>query len=184
MPSAVKFTLARRVPCRAAPPSGVATGVRLWSVCSTASVSGLDSGCCSTSGAQPIQKNIAVRLIIARMVTPTGRLMRRRFGRNATTRASLKSRPKRRFLALECLSRCVRFSRGVDGADTDPKTAPEVSHERRYPSPVPTRPCFSAVERWGQRLPDPLTLFAVMAAIVVVASGIFGHERRGRPAHG
>ena len=32
---------------------------------------------------------------------------------------------------------------------------------------------FSAVERWGQRLPDPLTLFAVMAAIVVVASGLF-----------
>ena len=42
-------------------------------------------------------------------------------------------------------------------------------------TPAPSRlvRVFSAVERWGQRLPDPLTLFAVMAAIVVVASGIF-----------
>ena len=32
---------------------------------------------------------------------------------------------------------------------------------------------FSAVERWGQRLPDPLTLFAVMAALVAVASALF-----------
>ena len=32
---------------------------------------------------------------------------------------------------------------------------------------------FSAVERWGQKLPDPLTLFAIMAALVVVTSAIF-----------
>ena len=32
---------------------------------------------------------------------------------------------------------------------------------------------FSAVERYGQRLPDPLSLFAIMAALVVLASGIF-----------
>ena len=32
---------------------------------------------------------------------------------------------------------------------------------------------FSAVERWGQRLPDPLTLFAVMAALVALASMLF-----------
>ena len=27
---------------------------------------------------------------------------------------------------------------------------------------------FSAVERWGQKLPDPLTLFAGMALLVVL----------------
>ena len=32
---------------------------------------------------------------------------------------------------------------------------------------------FSAVERWGQRLPDPLTLFLIMAGMVVVLSAIF-----------
>ncbi len=32
---------------------------------------------------------------------------------------------------------------------------------------------FSAVEKWGQKLPDPLTLFAVMAALVVLVSGLF-----------
>ena len=32
---------------------------------------------------------------------------------------------------------------------------------------------FSAIERWGQALPDPLTLFAGMAALVVVLSMIF-----------
>ena len=32
---------------------------------------------------------------------------------------------------------------------------------------------FSAVERWGQRLPDPLTLFLVMAGLVIVLSAIF-----------
>ena len=32
---------------------------------------------------------------------------------------------------------------------------------------------FSAVERWGQRLPDPLTLFAVMAGLVVILSALF-----------
>ena len=32
---------------------------------------------------------------------------------------------------------------------------------------------FSAVERHGQRLPDPLTLFAIMAGLVVLASGLF-----------
>ena len=32
---------------------------------------------------------------------------------------------------------------------------------------------FSAVERWGQKLPDPLTLFAVMAALVAIASALF-----------
>ena len=32
---------------------------------------------------------------------------------------------------------------------------------------------FSAVERWGQRLPDPLTLFAIMAALVVLMSALF-----------
>ncbi len=32
---------------------------------------------------------------------------------------------------------------------------------------------FSAVEKWGQRLPDPLTLFAIMAALVAVLSALF-----------
>ena len=32
---------------------------------------------------------------------------------------------------------------------------------------------FSAVERWGQRLPDPLTLFLIMAGLVIVLSAIF-----------
>ena len=32
---------------------------------------------------------------------------------------------------------------------------------------------FSAVERWGQKLPDPLTLFAMMAAIVALFSALF-----------
>ncbi|MEC7985105.1 MAG: AbgT family transporter [Myxococcota bacterium] len=32
---------------------------------------------------------------------------------------------------------------------------------------------FSAVERWGQMLPDPLTLFFIMACFVVVASALF-----------
>ena len=32
---------------------------------------------------------------------------------------------------------------------------------------------FSAIERWGQALPDPLTLFALMAALVVVVSALF-----------
>jgi aminobenzoyl-glutamate transport protein len=32
---------------------------------------------------------------------------------------------------------------------------------------------FSAVERWGQRLPDPLTIFVIMAGLVVVLSAIF-----------
>ena len=32
---------------------------------------------------------------------------------------------------------------------------------------------FSAVERWGQKLPDPLTLFAIMAALVAVLSALF-----------
>ena len=32
---------------------------------------------------------------------------------------------------------------------------------------------FSAIERWGQRLPDPLTLFAIMALLVAVASSVF-----------
>ncbi|MEE2751871.1 MAG: AbgT family transporter [Myxococcota bacterium] len=32
---------------------------------------------------------------------------------------------------------------------------------------------FSAVERWGQKLPDPLTLFAGMALLVVVVSALF-----------
>ena len=32
---------------------------------------------------------------------------------------------------------------------------------------------FSAVERWGQRLPDPLTLFAIMATLVVLMSALF-----------
>ena len=32
---------------------------------------------------------------------------------------------------------------------------------------------FGAVERWGQKLPDPLTLFAIMAALVVVVSALF-----------
>ena len=32
---------------------------------------------------------------------------------------------------------------------------------------------FSAVERWGQKLPDPLTLFAIMAALVAVLSAVF-----------
>ncbi len=32
---------------------------------------------------------------------------------------------------------------------------------------------FSAVERYGQKLPDPLTLFAIMAGLVVLASGLF-----------
>lgn len=32
---------------------------------------------------------------------------------------------------------------------------------------------FSAIERWGQRLPDPLTLFAIMAGLVALASALF-----------
>ena len=32
---------------------------------------------------------------------------------------------------------------------------------------------FSAIERWGQRLPDPLTLFAIMAALVALCSALF-----------
>ena len=32
---------------------------------------------------------------------------------------------------------------------------------------------FSAVERWGQKLPDPLTLFAGMALLVVLVSAVF-----------
>ena len=32
---------------------------------------------------------------------------------------------------------------------------------------------FSAVERWGQKLPDPLTLFAAMALLVVLVSALF-----------
>ena len=32
---------------------------------------------------------------------------------------------------------------------------------------------FSAVERWGQRLPDPLTLFAIMALLVALMSALF-----------
>ncbi len=31
---------------------------------------------------------------------------------------------------------------------------------------------FGAVERWGQRLPDPLTLFAIMAGLVILASAL------------
>ena len=43
----------------------------------------------------------------------------------------------------------------------------------KQPNPSTLVRAFSAVERWGQRLPDPLTLFAIMAALVVVLSGIF-----------
>ena len=32
---------------------------------------------------------------------------------------------------------------------------------------------FSAVERMGQRLPDPLTLFFIMAGFVVLVSALF-----------
>ena len=32
---------------------------------------------------------------------------------------------------------------------------------------------FSALERWGQRLPDPLTLFVIMAGLVLLCSAIF-----------
>ena len=32
---------------------------------------------------------------------------------------------------------------------------------------------FGAVERWGQKLPDPLTLFAIMAGLVIVVSAAF-----------
>ena len=53
------------------------------------------------------------------------------------------------------------------------KPVPEVSHERRYPSPVPTPSVSSAPWSAGASGFLILTLFAVMAAIVVVASGIF-----------
>ena len=43
----------------------------------------------------------------------------------------------------------------------------------KHPHPSTLVRAFSAVERWGQRLPDPLTLFAIMAALVVVLSAIF-----------
>ena len=43
----------------------------------------------------------------------------------------------------------------------------------KQPNPSTLVRAFSAVERWGQRLPDPLTLFAIMAALVVILSGIF-----------